>query len=301
MRAHTHNSANITFFAQKLIKYLYLHPLNDNKHKTPIYNMKTITKIATLAMACMLALPLSAGAQKKHGIVAHRGFWNCEEAGYAKNSVAALREAQEAGFWGSEFDVNMTSDGVLIVYHDSDVEGKKIEKHPYSEFKDFKIKNGETIPTIDQYLEQGKKYPETMLVYEMKPHSCDEVEDRFVELTIQKLEEHGLLSPDRVMFISFSLHMCEVLAQKLPDFTVQYLGADQSPDKLAEKKINGIDFNYKNFYLHKKWYKMARRHKMSVNAWTVNKEEMMQQMIDLGVDYITTDKPETALKLINAK
>jgi glycerophosphoryl diester phosphodiesterase len=33
----------------------------------------------------------------------------------------------------------------------------------------------------------------------------------------------------------------------------------------------------------------------------VNKEEMMQQMIDLGVDYITTDKPETALKLINAK
>ena len=63
------------------------------------------------------------------GIIAHRGFWNCEEAGYAKNSIAALRCAQEAGFWGSEFDVNMTSDGELIVYHYSDVEGKMIEKH----------------------------------------------------------------------------------------------------------------------------------------------------------------------------
>ena len=58
--------------------------------------MKTIAKIASLAMACMLALPFGANAQKEAGIVAHRGFWNCEEAGYAKNSVAALREAQEA-------------------------------------------------------------------------------------------------------------------------------------------------------------------------------------------------------------
>ena len=192
----------------------------------------------------------------------------------------------------------MTSDGVLIVYHDSDVEGKKIEKHPYSEFKDFKIKNGETIPTIDQYLEQGKKYPEPMLVYEMKPHSCAEVEDRFVELTIQKLEEHGLLCPERVMFISFSLHMCEVLAQKLPEFTVQYLGSDHNPDELAAKKINGIDFNYNTFYLHKKWYKMARRNDMSVNAWTVNKEMDMKNMFKMGVDQLTTDHPLEARELL---
>ena len=173
---------------------------------------KAILVISTLA--ALLSISAEAYAQKQTGIVAHRGFWNCDEAGYAKNSVAALRCAQEAGFWGSEFDVNMTSDGELIVYHDSDVEGKKIEEHPYSEFKDFKIANGETIPTIDQYLEQGKKYPETMLVYELKPHSCSEVEDRFVEITYRKLEEHGLMNPERVMFISFSLHMCEKIAKE---------------------------------------------------------------------------------------
>ena len=49
------------------------------------------------------------------------------------------------------------------------------------------------------------------------------------------------------------------------------------------------------------WVKQAHELGMIVNVWTVNKEEMMQQMIDLGVDYITTDKPELCLKLIQQK
>jgi glycerophosphoryl diester phosphodiesterase len=251
------------------------------------------------AVISVLFLSQSAFAQKQCGIVAHRGFWNCEEAGYAKNSIAALRCAQEQGFWGSEFDVNMTSDGVLIVYHDSDVHGKKIEKHPYSDFKDFKIKNGETIPTIDMFLEQGKKYPETMLVYELKPHSCDEVEDRFIELTIEKLKEHELLDPTRVMFISFSVHICEVLAQKLPEFTVQFLGAGKSPDQLADRGINGVDYNHGVFKLHKKWYKKARKRGMSVNAWTVNEEKIMKKMLRMGVDQLTTDNPLKAREVMS--
>ena len=243
------------------------------------------------ALAALLSISAEAYAQKQTGIVAHRGFWNCEEAGYAKNSVAALRCAQEAGFWGSEFDVNMTSDGELIVYHDSDVEGRKIEEYPYSEFKDFKIANGETIPTIDQYLEQGKKYPETMLVYELKPHSCGEVEDRFVEITYKKLEEHGLMDPERVMFISFSLHMCEKIAKEHPEFTVQFLGSSKNPEELAKMGINGVDYNHMVFTLYKKWYRLARKNDMSVNAWTVNKDGDMRRMLKLGVDQLTTDNP----------
>lgn len=250
------------------------------------------------AIIAALFFSHSAFAQKQCGIVAHRGFWNCEEAGYAKNSVAALRCAQEQGFWGSEFDVNMTSDGVLIVYHDSDVEGKKIEKHPYADFKDFKIQNGEVIPTIDMYLEQGRKYPETMLVYELKPHSCKEVEDRFIELTIEKLKEHELLDPSRVMFISFSLHICEVLAQKLPEFTVQFLGSSKSPNKLSQRGINGIDFHHDVFAINKRWYRQARRNNMSVNAWTVNKEKDMEKMLQMGVDQLTTDNPLEAREVM---
>ena len=86
-----------------------------------------------LLLLALMAIPFMAQAQKHKtkgtAIVAHRGFWNCEEAGFARNSLAALKCAQEAGFWGSEFDVNMTSDGVLLVFHDGNVEGRKIEKH----------------------------------------------------------------------------------------------------------------------------------------------------------------------------
>ena len=254
------------------------------------------------AMIAALFITQTAFAQKKQcGIVAHRGFWNCEEAGYAKNSLAALRCAQEAGFWGAEFDVNMTSDGVLIVYHDSDIKGKKIEKHPYSEFADFEIKNGEKIPTIDQYLEQGKIYPETMLVYELKPHSSAEVEDRFIDLTIAKLEEHGLMDPERVMFISFSLHICEVLAQKLPGFTVQFLGSSKNPDELADRGINGVDYNHLIYKMHKKWYRRARKRDMSINAWTVNKEKEMKKMFRLGVDMLTTDEPLKARDILEKR
>lgn len=254
-----------------------------------------------ILLATLIMVPFMADAQKKTdecGIVAHRGFWNCKEAGYAKNSLAALKCAQEAGFWGSEFDVNMTSDGVLLVYHDSDVEGKKIEKHPHEAFKYYRLKNGEPIPTIDQYLEQGLKYPETMLVYELKKHSCDEVEDKFVDLTIEKLKEYGLLDPSRVMFISFSFHICERLAEKLPGFTVQYLNGDKAPSKVMEAGINGIDYHYKLLMLNKKWIKKAHGLGMSVNTWTVNKEEDMTNMLELGVDFITTDNPLTARELI---
>ena len=259
-------------------------------------------RITLLLMVILMMAPSALEARKKGGngtaVVAHRGFWNCEEAGYAKNSVAALRCAQEAGFWGSEFDVNMTADSVLIVFHDGEIDGKKIEFHPYSEFKDIRIANGERIPTIDEFLAQGKKHPQTKLVYELKTLSCPEAEDTFVNLAVANLAENGLLHPDRVMFISFSLHICRRLAVMLPGYTVQYLNSDQSPRQLDSLGINGVDYNHAVFTEHPEWYREARRLGMSVNAWTVNDEEGMMRMIDMGVDQLTTDNPLQARELL---
>lgn len=238
-----------------------------------------------------LGLTLSASAQKSIGIVAHRGYWNCEEAGYAKNSIAALRCAQEAGFWGSEFDVNMTSDGVLLVYHDSDIDGKRFDSNPYEVFKDKIIQNGEKIPTLDEFFEQGKKYPETMLVFELKPLKNKELEKEFVERSIEKIKEHGLDSPDRIMFISFSYYICKKIAKKMPGYTVQYLKGDKSPNKLHLKGISGIDYHYNLLKLFPKWYKQARKHNMSINTWTVNKEKDIRTMVETDIDQITTDYP----------
>ena len=255
-----------------------------------------------LLLIALMMMPFAADAHKLKvkgtAIVAHRGFWNCEEAGFARNSVAALKCAQEAGFWGSEFDVNMTSDGVLLVFHDSSVEGKKIETHPYKDFEYFRLENGEPIPTLDQYLEQAKKHPETVLVYELKKHSSAKVEDKFVDLSIQKLKEYDLLDPSKVIFISFSYHMCKRLAEKLPDFTVQYLNGDKEPSVVKAAGINGIDYKYKVLKANRKWEAKAHRLNMSTNTWTVNKEEDMREMLDMKVDMLTTDKPLAARELM---
>ena len=64
--------------------------------------------------------------------------------------------------------------------------------------------------------------------------------------------------------------------------------------------IMGIDYHHSNFTEHPEWVEEAHKLGMIVNVWTVNKEDLMQKMIDLKVDYITTDAPETALKLIES-
>lgn len=237
--------------------------------------------------------------EHKVAVVAHRGWWNCEAAGYAENSLASLLAAQEAGFWGSEFDVNMTSDGVLLVYHDSSIGGKLIEQGTYEEFRDTRLPNGEPVPTLDDYLEQAENVPGTVLVCELKEHSTPEAEDRLVDLAVGKIREHGLDSPDRVMFISFSINICRRLAGLMPGFTVQYLDDDYSPEELAESGINGVDYHYGVFLdRHPDWYRSARKHSMSVNAWTVDEREDMERLFGLGVDMLTTDEPDVARELL---
>ena len=260
-------------------------------------------KIALISAFVMMMMPQTEVFAQKNkftgtGIVAHRGFWNCEEAGFARNSIASLRCAQEAGVWGSEFDVNMTADSVLLVFHDSKIDGKRIEKHSHDTFKYFRLENGESIPTLDEYLIQAKKHPETVLVYELKKHSCSEVEEVFVQLSIQKLKDHELLDPSKVIFISFSKYMCERLAELLPEFTVQYLNGDLKPKNVKKAGINGIDYHHGILRIQKKWVAKARRLGMSTNSWTVNKEGDMRAILGMKIDMLTTDNPLEARELM---
>lgn len=260
-------------------------------------NMK---KILTFAAVAALAAAAAACTPKVHKIqvTAHRGFWNCEEAGFAENSIASLRLAQENGLWGSEFDVQMTSDSVILVNHNNDFNGLLIWDNPYEAFKDSTLKNGEPVPTLDDYLTQGEKCKTTVLVFELKIQKDEHAENVMTDKSIEALKAHNLYDPERVIFISFSLNICKRIARAAPGFTNQYLGDDMSPDQLDSLGINGIDFHYKVFGKHPDWLRQARNHKMSVNCWTVNKDEDIQAMIDLGVDCITTNEPLRVRELL---
>lgn len=260
--------------------------------------MKANVLLAVLAGVLMASCGQKPSESDGVGIVAHRGYWNCEEGGFARNSVAALKTAQKAGFWGSEFDVNMTADSVLIVFHDSSINGKRIESHPFSAFADYRLENGEPIPTLEQFLAQAQECETTKLVFEMKSHSTPAFEDEAVRRSVALLKQYGLLKPERVMFISFSLHVCREFARLCPGITVQYLGANLWPAEVRDNGVNGIDLNYGAYMGAERFHDEARAKGMSINVWTVNDPEDMQKAVATGIDQLTTDEPMKARQVL---
>ena len=252
--------------------------------------MKRLTFILLL-----LAAAVTAGAQRPQ-IVAHRGYWDLP--GCTENSIASLREAQRFGCWGSEFDVHLTADDVVVVNHDRTIGGTNIQTSPFAEVRAHYLSNGEPVPTLDEYLSQGALDPNCVLVLEMKEHKTIDREARLVELCLAALKAHGLYDPSRVIFISFSHFICKKLAVEAPQFTTQYLEGDLSPKQLHEEGIAGIDYHMSAFRKNPEWVAEAHALGMSVNVWTVNRENDIRDMIALGVDQITTNDPALVRRLI---
>lgn len=237
----------------------------------------------------------------KTAIVAHRGFWKCDEAGNSQNSIASLAEAQKNGFWGSECDIHLTSDGEIIVNHDHDIDGLRIAEHTYAELSSHLLKNGEKRPTFDEYVAQARKSRNTRLIVEFKTQPSKEKEAELVHKAFRVLKAHRMFDPSRVAFISFSYYTCQLVAKEAPEFVNQYLNGDLAPAVLARDGINGIDYVYSAFTLHPEWVKEAHDLGMSVNVWTVNRTKDMKKFIDMGVDAITTNEPLKLRKILGDK
>lgn len=257
--------------------------------------MKPIVKsflFGFLALVCAAGCK-SRSAEKTAGeprICAHRGFWKNAEAGKTQNSIASLRLAQENGFWGSEFDVHITADDVVVVNHDKTYGGLPIHSSTYAQLSARPQKNGEQLSTIQAYLDQGAQSP-CMLVLELKNQESREKANKMLDICVEALQERGLLDPSRVMFISFDLEACGRIARELPEFTNQYLNGDLSPEELNQLGINGLDYNSVVLRRHPDWVERAHRLGMSTNVWTVDSRAGMKYFIGLGVDCITTNKP----------
>jgi glycerophosphoryl diester phosphodiesterase len=216
------------------------------------------------------------------------------------SEIAELREAQEMGAWGSEFDVHMTKDDVIVVNHDETIDGILIQSANYADLKDCRLVNGEPLPTLDDYLTQGEKGG-TVLVLELKPQIDKAHEDYMVDQSVAALKKHGLYDPKKVIFISFSWNICQRIAALCPGFTNQFLSGNKTPDEVVSNGVNGIDYHYGVFQKNPTWVKEAHDRKMSVNVWTVDKEENIKEMIDLNVDCITTNEPLKVRQILGGK
>ena len=249
--------------------------------------MKRTLISAIALLACIV------GMQAQTQVIAHRGFWKTE--GSAQNSITALEKAAEEKLYGSEFDVQVTLDGKLIVNHDAKFQGFVIAETPYKQLKKIRLQNGEKLPNLKKYLKKGKKL-DIQLILEIKSHKSKEVEDKMVADIVKMVKKMGL--EKQVEYIAFSLNVCEQLAKLTPESEIAYLNGDITPTELKKKGINGIDYHYNVIEKHPEWIKEAHDLGMKVNVWTVNKEDMMKKLIDRKVDYITTDQPLETKKLL---
>lgn len=247
-------------------------------------------------MTCYMLNLLPLTAQDRVQIIAHRGYW--QSRGSAQNSIAALEGANRIRVYGSEFDVQMTADNVLVVNHDASVKGVNINKSPYSVLKDSTLANGEKIPTLREYLEAAK-HTDIRLIFEIKPSDTPERTREAVRLSVETVREKKLMH--RTEFITFGLDAGKELIRLVPDAAVHYLSGDLSPKELKNLGFAGLDYNYSVMRKHPEWFKQAKELGLAVNVWTVNDLTLMSEMIDAGADFITTDIPNDALIFVSSK
>ena len=227
-------------------------------------------------------------------VVAHRGYWKTE--GSAQNSIASFQKAAEIGCWGSEFDVWLTADGVPVVFHDATVEGIKIEDTTYATLMTIRLKNGEFIPTLQQYLMEAQRHPDCRLIFEVKPHRTAKRDILISELSVELVNMLGLAS--RTDYISFSKNACKRLHELAPEAKVAYLNGELSPKEIKELGWTGIDYNTKVFDNHPDWALEAKQLGLEVNVWTVDGEEALTRFANMkGFDIITTNDPEILINV----
>ena len=91
--------------------------------------------------------------------IAHRGLHDCDGifgSGRSENSFAAFEAAMDRGY-GIEIDVQLSADGVPVVFHDRSLKrlfkiNKLVSDLPLRTLKNLLLENNEKIPTFDEFL-----------------------------------------------------------------------------------------------------------------------------------------------------
>ena len=242
-----------------------------------------------------LTLAANPPTQANVNCVAHRGY----HADSPDNSIASLKAAQKLGVYGSEFDVHITLDGGLFVYHDKVFKSGSTEVNLQTSktatVQKLKLSNGEALPTLEAYLNQGKAEPSVKMVLEIKSHgkagSYSEKDNnkRVTQACIDLVKKLNM--EDQVEWIAFNYDNCKQVKQALPNAVVQYLASSDSAAKTPDTlNKDGISIDYKTTLLksHLDWITSAHKNNQIVNVWTVEQSEF-DYWIGKDVDSITTN------------
>lgn len=235
--------------------------------------------------------------KKQVKMVAHRGVSGLE----TENTCAAFVAAGNRSYFGIETDVHRTKDGKFVVFHDDDlkrmagldliVEETDLKTLRNIQLFDTRLKKSAAtsrcdmlIPTLSEYIEICKQYDKTA-VLELKNH----FEKQDIFRICDEIEAIGWL--DRVIFISFDFENLVFVREKHPAQAVQFLtGEVKDFDALIEKlKAHKFDWDAYHLTVTKELVEKCRAAGIRINVWTVDELKDADRLIEIGVDFITSN------------
>lgn len=226
-------------------------------------------------------------------IIAHRGLSGIE----TENSAAAFVAAGNRSYYGIETDVHVTSDEKFIIIHDDDTKRVTdsdygIEQTDFATLRSLKLHDSNglksradlVLPTPEEYFSICKKYGK-IAVFELK----NDMDKKYIIQLARLIDEMGWL--ENTVFISFSLENLLKLKSEYPNQRAQYLvGEINDAHELAKTlKENGLGLDAYFGNVTKQTVDIMHENGIEVNVWTVNSADDAKRMIDMGVDYITTN------------
>ena len=223
-------------------------------------------------------------------MIAHRGLSGLE----VENTDSAFISAGKHSYYGIESDVRRTADGKFIICHDDTVErlsgvNVSVETSTQQELLDIVLFDkqgnaspGERLTTLESYINICKQY-DKQAILELK---SDFTEQEMLSI-IGIIDAQGYL--DRVTFISFYYTPLTYVRKALPNQSVMFLFSELS-DEITTKLINDkIDVAIYHKAINKKAVDKFHTAGLEINVWTVDDHARAEKLIEMGVDYITSN------------
>ncbi len=226
-------------------------------------------------------------------LTAHRGL----SAVYPENTKEAFVAGGKAGFYALECDTHCTTDGTWIVLHDGQIktmfDGKgDVKEYTYEEMLKKKMINGANIDlypnarlcTLQEYIDVCKEYGCRPMI-EVKDERIEKMQSLY-DLLVQ----NGILKS--CIIISFHISVLRALHEIDQSLEMWYLvnAVDDKVIRAAKECGNaGIAFCAQYNAPFPERIQKIHDNGLTAACWTVDSKELLAQMMDCGVKYITSN------------
>jgi glycerophosphoryl diester phosphodiesterase len=242
---------------------------------------------------------------KRPIIVAHRG----SSAIAPENTLAAFQRAVEGGADAVELDIRLTSDGEVVVFHDSQLRrttnGRgRVEEHTLASLKELSAGrwfnrsfSSEKIPTLGEVLELLRRRVGVNI--EIKTDLRRRRYSEIVQRCCNVIQQHHAES--YVLVSSFHHAFVREMKRKLPSVATGMLFhpfnhvGRSAMTMTAQAKADYMFFGGET--MRKAMVNRAHHRGVSIGEFTVNTPRRFARALRYGVDADITDDPALLLRL----